>query len=244
MIGTRVVVALSISAGAMFGQLASVPFVGCESSGQIGVAKTPTSGPMSLPVSQREAGALAYYEGAWGFGVLAPRGWHCVQVSGSSGYLLLVSLKPIEPTKVFAPAWNGLLGPAIDLEVSPGGTSGRYKVAEVIFRVFPAFKSFADGVHELMPTREIPSGRYPKDTLSYKSKSVVEYSTPAQTDGLGTNDVIKKNGDPIRGVAILVGPTDMPDLFLLSARLPPGMADLATTIIGQVERDAQQRPLP
>jgi len=68
---------------------------------------------------------------------------------------------------------------------------------------------------------------------------VVEYKTPAQTDGLGTyNSTLKKNNNAIDGAAILVGPT--PDLLLLSVRLPPELNGLASVIIRQIERDAER----
>jgi hypothetical protein len=91
-----------------------------------------------------------------------------------------------------------------------------------------------------MPADSFVSGPYPKDRLAYKSKSVVEYTTPAQTDGLGTQSWLRKNGSPINGVAILVGET--PDMLLLSVRLPSDLTGLTSAIVGQVERDAAGRP--
>jgi hypothetical protein len=65
-----------------------------------------------------------------------------------------------------------------------------------------------------------------------------EYKTPAQTDGLGTHSWLKKNGSPIEGVAMLVGPT--PDLLLLSVRLPPELVRLTSVIVHQFEGDAER----
>jgi cell division inhibitor SulA len=79
-------------------------------------------------------------------------------------------------------------------------------------------------------------GPYPKDVLSYKNNRVVEYITPAQTDGLGTHSWLKKSGSPIEGVAMLVGET--PDLVLLSVRLPPELNGLTAVIVHEVEHDA------
>lgn len=72
--------------------------------------------------------------------------------------------------------------------------------------------------------------------LTYKSKTGVEYKTPANTDGLGTQSKLKRNGDPVNGVAILTGPT--PDLLFLAMRLPPDLAGLASAIMHEVEVDA------
>jgi hypothetical protein len=71
--------------------------------------------------------------------------------------------------------------------------------------------------------------------LTYKSNRVVEYETPAQTDGLGTQSWLKRNGRPIEGVAMLVGQT--PDLLRLSVRLPPELNGLRGVIVHQVEHD-------
>ena len=123
-----------------------------------------------------------------------------------------------------------------------GGTIGRYEVARIIARVFPAYKAFFAGVSESfdMPQSEFPSGPYPADALTYKSNRVVEYRTPAHSDGLGTYWSVKENESPIDGVAMLIG--DDPDLLLLSVRLPPGQDRLASAIIGHLEREAARRP--
>jgi hypothetical protein len=79
---------------------------------------------------------------------------------------------------------------------------------------------------------------YPKDTLTYKGSEIVEYETPSETEGLGTDSSLLKDAQPIRGVVILVG--EDPDLVQLSARLPVDKADLTSVIIHQVEQDAKQ----
>ena len=81
-------------------------------------------------------------------------------------------------------------------------------------------------------------GPYPTDKLIYKGKDVVEFETPARAKGLSAESRVLSGDAPIRGVAILTG--DTPDLLLLSVRLPAEMNDLTTTIIQQVERDAQK----
>ncbi len=82
----------------------------------------------------------------------------------------------------------------------------------------------------------VPFGPYPNDMLTYKGKTVVEYKTPAQTEGLGTHSRLEKNGSPIYGAAILIGPT--PDLLFLSVRLPDDLSGLTSAIVRQAERDA------
>ena len=65
---------------------------------------------------------------------------------------------------------------------------------------------------------------------------MVEYRTPANTEGLGTRSRLRKNSDPIRGVMILIG--DVPDLLHLSMRLPADYAQFASTIVRQTEHEA------
>jgi hypothetical protein len=93
----------------------------------------------------------------------------------------------------------------------------------------------------LEPASDFPFGPYPKDKLVYKSSEIVEYQTPANTDGLGTNSRLLKSAYPIVGAAILVpeSPDEKtPDVILLSVRVPQNLADLASVIVQQTERDA------
>jgi hypothetical protein len=107
---------------------------------------------------------LAYYNSEEGFGVLAPRGWYCFGTYGSGGSRLYVSPEPIDTKNLFSDKWRGFLGPAIQLSYSYGGTSGRFDVAEIIARVFPAYTSFASTVmKELIPPDSFSFGPYPKD---------------------------------------------------------------------------------
>jgi hypothetical protein len=221
----------------------SVPFVGCRSDGQTGPVKASNGKSPVVPIEGELAHRLAYYSSEEGFGVLAPRGWYCFGTYGSGGNWLYVSPEPVDTRNLFSDNWQGLTGPAIQLSYSYGGTSGRFTVADIIARVFPAYKAFVTDVSkDVVPPDSFSFGPYPKDTLTYKSKSVVEYITPAETDGLGTRTELKKNDHPIEGVAILVERT--PDLLLLAVRLPPELAGLSPTIIHEIERDAEHRPQP
>ncbi len=215
----------------------SVPFVGCKSDGQIGPMDAPKGTNKSVPITAKAAQALAYYATGPGAGVLAPRGWYCFGTYGSSGSALLVSPQPIDTASMFS-TWDGLSGPVIGVSNWDGDTSGRFQVAEIIARVFPAYKAFATHVMEEGLGGPFKFRPYPKDALTYKSKTVVEYRTPAQTDGLGTYLWLKKNGSPIEGVAILAGQT--PNLLLLSVRLLPELNELTSIIVHQIERDAER----
>jgi hypothetical protein len=213
----------------------SIPFVGCKSDGQTGPMDAPKGKAKSVSVSPQDAQQLAYYEFAQGIGALAPRGWHCFGIYGSGGDALIVSPQAIESADFIGTNRRELAGPAIEVSHRFGGTSGRFDVAEVIARVFPAHKAFITSVRQGFDL-DFPSGPYPRDKLVYKSDRVVEYETPPQADGLGTQSWIKKTDGPIDGVAMLIGET--PDLVLLSVRLPSELSSLTPAIVGQLERDA------
>jgi len=217
---------------------ARVPFIGCRSDGQLGPEDAPNGKGMVFPITSQAAQRLAYYKFKRGPGVLGPRGWYCFGTYGSSGETLYVSPQQIVAAAVLSGSWNGFDGPVIEIAYEYGGTSGRFGVASTIARVFPAHRVFVENVIKegMEPPSYFPIGPYPKDKLVYRSKEMVEYQTPADTDGLGTNSMLKKNADPISGVAILVGQT--PDLLSLSVRLPVKLAALAPIIIQQSERDA------
>jgi hypothetical protein len=213
---------------------AHVPFVGCRADGQAGPLDAPLDKSMVLPIAAEAAQRLAYYNSEQGFGVLAPRGWHCFCVYGASGYALYVSPKEIVAANLFSTTWTGFEGPAIERAGESGDTSRRFTVARTIARVFPSPRTFVERVIEegLEPASAFPFGPYPKEKLNYRSKEMVEYETPANTHGLGTNSRLKKSADPISGVAILLG--EPPDLLLLSVRLPPSLVNLKSAIVQQV----------
>jgi hypothetical protein len=220
------------------GPATSVPFVGCASSGQSERLEAPSGTNKRAPMSSEDAQALAFYESANGIGILAPRGWYCAGVWGSAGSALFVSPSPIHQG---ASGGHGLDGPAIEVNHLTSENSGRYEIAELMGRVFPAYRTLAT---EIMSGIDLPlpAGPYPKDTLKYRGKTTVEYETPAHTEGLGNfHSWLGKSGLPIKGAAILSddGPAAGVrfDLVLLSVRVPPSLTGLVPAIVGQFERD-------
>ena len=216
----------------LFAQTASVPFVGCVSYGQANVVEPPKGTSKSVSVSAKDAQALAWYTSADGDGLLAPRGWYCEGFSCSSGAMLVLSPQPIDRHLTSS---EGFSGPAIEVDHTNWQSSGRYQIAEVVLRLFPAYRAFATRTMEAMEL-SLPSDPYPKDTLRRKSKTVVEYDTSAHTEGLEKQSWPKKNGSSISGVAILIG--DPPDLLLLSVRLPPNLSRLTPLIVHHLESDS------
>jgi len=146
-------------AGALMAQPRPVhiPFVGCETGGQH-FQEAPKASPYSVRTTPELARGLAYYQSANGIGVLAPRGWHCAAMAGSGGAHLYVTPKPID-------AQNDFQGPVVQLIRRFGGSSGRADVAEVIMRVFPAYRAFAKRVTEMFPQIVFPArGPYGRST--------------------------------------------------------------------------------
>ena len=220
-------------------KLARVPFVGCASDGQIGPVDAPKGVSMSFPISPAAAKQLAYYQSANGPGVLGPRGWHCFDTYGSSGHALFISPEAIDDGRIMGTNWKGFSGPAIEFSRRYGDTSGRFAVAEIMARVFPGHEQFVQSVvaEGLVPSFE--SGPYPADRLTYrgKNKDMVEFQTPPNSKGLGTDaSMLQPNSSPVYGVAILFGST--PDLLLLQVRLPAELQPLANDIIHQTELGA------
>jgi hypothetical protein len=249
--------ALSALAAATLGSSQSIPapaahpgtsrvaFVGCRSDGQVGLLAAPRGESKLVSLPPAIAQKLAYYKAEEGFGVLAPRGWHCFSTYGSDGSSLFVSPDPIKNSDLFSANGKGFTGDVIQVSVSLGETSGRFTVARTAARIFPAYQSWvqtvlAEGIDSENPFTFAP---YPQDKLHRVSPSVVEFETPANTQGLGTDSRLLSNSDPIHGVALLFGTE--PNLLQVCARLPPNESDLLQPILSQIELDvAQSQPQP
>jgi hypothetical protein len=215
-----------------------VPFVGCKSDGQLGPVNALSERSNNTAVPDDAAQHLAYYKAKEGVGVLAPKGWHCFGTYGSSGTTLYVSPDPINSAGVLPSSWKGFAGLAVQVSLEYGGTSGRFAVAKTIARVFPDRKEFVERViaEGIEPSSSFPYGPYPVDALKYRGANSVEFSTPAQSEGLGTDSMLRKNDSSISGAALLLG--EEPDLLRVWVRLPSENSDLSQLIIRQVEREA------
>jgi hypothetical protein len=214
-----------------------VPFLGCASDGQVGPLAAPKGIEKVVQVDARAAQRLAYYRAEYPPGVLAPQGWYCFGVYGSNGSIVFVSPQPIKTADLFSTTSVGFTGPAIQGSYRNGDTSGRFEVAQVMARVFPAQKAFVQRVIDegIEPASDFPFGPFPKDKLILQSDRIVEYQTPPHSEGLGTLSRLRANDLPINGVEILQG--DTPNLVSIRVRLPPDMIDLTSPIIHQSEID-------
>jgi hypothetical protein len=217
---------------------ATVPFVGCVSDGQAGSQAAPTGQGLAVAIPAAMARRLAYYKSEYGPGTLAPRGWHCFSNYGSDGSNLFVSPDPINTSDLSSMNWKGFTGHVIEVSEMDGGTSGRFEVAKIIARVFPAYKAFAQKViaEGIEPASDFSFGPYPSDKLTNRGKNIVEFETPANAQGLGTDSLLQPNASPIDGVAIIAGADT--DLVLLSARVPAADSDLIPAMVAQAEKEA------
>jgi hypothetical protein len=149
---------------------------------------------------------------------------------------------PIDRAKLFSSAWSGFEGPVVIAHHMFGETFGRFSVAGVILRVFSDYKVWAGNVASEFPDiMKFGTGPYPGDKLTYKGKAVVEFATPAQTDGLGENSGLKKSDLQTSGAAILIDKTP-PDIILMSVRLPAEWSDTTPAIVLQFELDTKNHP--
>jgi hypothetical protein len=203
-----------------------VPFVGCASNGQAGPVAAPKTPPWQALAPAASAGRLAYYASAH-MGILAPRGWSCFGTYGSSGQTLYVSPKSSQHGGPFT-------GPAIQISKYYGDTSGRFWVADIAGRLFPAAQSYVQSILADGDPNYVPSTPYPGDTLTRKSDTVVEYLTAAGCEGMGTAGALTASDQPVHGVAMLFPGEDM-DMVKSDVRLSPPMRDLVPGIIGMVE---------
>ncbi len=84
-----------------------------------------------------------------------------------------MSPDPIDSKTLLSLDWKGFTGQAVQISVFSGGTSGRFQVAKIVARVFPAYKAFAQNViaEGIEPASDFPFGPYPSDKLTYRGKS-------------------------------------------------------------------------
>jgi hypothetical protein len=220
----------------------TLPFVGCPSDGQIGAEPAPQGARQSVDLDPRVAARLAYYKSDYNEGVIAPRGWHCVALEGSNGSILFVTKAPVNATALLFAKGRTVTGPAIQLNDSIGDTSGRWQVATLIARYFPGRMTFVRGIIKdgFGVAADFPRGPYAGDRLISRQPDMVEYETPPNTQGLGTADRLRPNGEPIRSVALLLG--DTPDARQLAVRLDAATRDLLPVILHQFKTVAGTPP--
>jgi len=210
----------------------TVPFVGCAADGQGGHVAPPQGEPKVVDSSTSPLEGIAYYQGEQLLGVFAPAGWHCHIWYGSGGSSILVTPTPIDT--VDAPYDAKVSGPAVELTVDDGGTSGRFEVATYGARLFPtALAGFIARVkaEHLAPDSEFDSRQFAHDAVVAMSRSEAAFTTPARARGLGTRESLGPSSTPIRGIAILTADPQEPDLVILGVRLSTAYGRLESAVL-------------
>jgi hypothetical protein len=92
---------------------------------------------------------------------------------------LFVSPRPISRDD-FGPDWAGIEGPAVQADNIDGGTSGRFVVAQVLARVFPAQRAFVQSVMDSFDqsAKDYTFAPYPNDKLIVQTARLVQFQTP------------------------------------------------------------------
>lgn len=199
--------AIALWAAPVLATTVRAPFVGCPANGQVGPLAPPAGKARIIHVEGPLPGPIAYYKGAQGDGVFAPAGWHCDVSYGSAGAWLVVTPHRIsyltDRPFSFAP-------PIIEMSTLDGETSGRFIVAQLGLMLFPKrTKKYIDQIERetgLTPAQVLTQtklGIGSADKLTYLSKQAVQFVTPANKKGLGTEGAVKVAKAPIQGIVVL-----------------------------------------
>ena len=217
----------------------SPAFVGCAADGMLGPVAAPKT-PVNM--APPPAGLAVYASDD--IEALAPVGWSCFSLYGSSGSALVVT--PEAHTRDdFMERELAVSGPAVVVIRYSGDTSGRFLAAAIDAQVFPVARRFVARVKAegLTAPGDIPAGPFPTDRIKRLSATAVEYETPAARKGLGVSERVKAGDLPIRGAVVLL-PKEQMDVVLIVVRLTAGLDALTPLIVHNFERDHGSRPAP
>lgn len=242
LLGVGAAVAFAVAAAASSAAAAEAPgqspaFVGCAADGMLGPVAAPKT---PAQISPPPAGLAVYASDD--MEALAPAGWSCFSLYGSSGSALVVT--PEAHTRDdFIERELAVSGPAVVVIRYSGDTSGRFLAAAIDAQVFPIARRFVARVKAegLTAPGDIPAGPFPTDRIKRLSATAVEYETPAALNGLGVSERVKAGDLPIRGAVVLL-PKEQMDVVLIVVRLTAGLDALTPLIVHGFERDHGSRP--
>jgi len=213
---------------------ATVPFVGCPSDGQVGPDPAPRGKPVAIALDPKIAVHLAFYQSKYDEGVLAPRGWHCVNLEGSSGWFTIVAREPVKAEDFIRRREKPITGPAIQISMNDGGTSGRFEVARLVARYFPQRRAFLQNVlaEGIEPASDFPNGGFKTDRIVQRQDDLIEVLTPPYKKGLGTMSRLVPSDLPIHAAAVVTGSVDDDwGGIIFSVRLASEQDALAPTVL-------------
>jgi hypothetical protein len=219
---------------------ATVPGVSCPKAGEAGPVRSQTDQSLRNSLDPRAVAQIAYYSAPDIPGVYAPKGWNCTAWNGSYGRILLVTPKRMDAPYFPLPV---VTGPAVMIQYTQGEGFGRFHVAVAAAQLFPLVgREFIRGVRQehLISDSSFDAQRYPDDWIQYLSDRFIQYATPANRVGLGTQGLLETSELPVRGLAILNLQTDVILLTEVRVRLPPALSSVEDAIM-QLETACVQR---
>ncbi len=113
------------------------------------------------------------------------------------------------------------------------------EVARIAARLFPKAAPYVQSViddDERIGGEKLvyPTSPYPDDQLTYRDDFTVDFVTPPNRDGMGTETFLKGDSTPISGI-VLMDPGGDHDMVLLAVRLPASLDRLASPIIADAK---------
>jgi hypothetical protein len=224
--------------------IARIAVVGCASQGDTDnePSMPPENTEKIIEIDKKLSHRVSFYTAYGAPLVLGPQGWNCLEIFGANGNTLYIAPDLFHKEDLFAKD-GGFRGPAIEVSEVDGDTPGRFEVARVIARVFPAHKAFAQKVinEGVVPADTFHFGPYPTDQVTAKGDDLVEFETPPQSLGLGTMSKLHKNPFPIDGTIKLGGLLN-DKMFRAIVRLEDKDKDLIPVIIKRFEKDNPEDP--
>ncbi len=217
-----------------------VPVIGCLSNDEVGPGRLQTAQSVPAAVDPRLIGEIAYYSAEHSPGVFAPKGWSCRGWSGSNGSILMVTPRRLAPPYYPVPT---IAGPGVMIQTSAGATSGRFHVAIVAAQLFPLVGAdFIASVkqEQLIPDSSFEAEPHPDDRLQYLSDRLVQFTTPANHTGLGTDGLFELSDLPVSGLIILNPGDEQNTLTEVRIRVPAALNSVAAAIV-QLETICIQR---
>lgn len=209
-----------------------VPVVVCPVDGQVG-QQTPNKEPRSIrtTIPEGQASHLVYYRGLQGHEnvhVLAPRGWRCIGLYGSSGDTAFIVPPNVNPLQK-----DRFRGPAIEVRFRHGGTSGRTSVADTAGPLFPVAGQFIDEVEANFPsTEKYRRTPWPNEQVTRISERLLTFFDPPSVTGTGSQGRLAPSRLPIQGVVAF---TEESNLWSLAVRLDEVDAALGPTILADFQ---------
>jgi len=91
----------------------------------------------------------------------------------------------------------------------------------------------------LVPAEEFALGPYANDSVRYADSLTVEFTTPANKTGLGTERSFAPSQDAVRGIAVLATSGDW-GMSILRVRLGPSMRRVEAAIL-KLNKECMQR---